>query len=158
MHRNHRGMYANRDLILCFIVFGNCKQLHRITKTTSNSNIGRRNLADALAVHITRHHIASKCDAGDDRYFCCCVQSLNICSWVGFGITECLSTSECVGVALTLFTHLCEDVICCAINNAENALNGLATQTFAQWAYEWNATTHCCLKQQVDTCIVCCSK
>ena len=145
-------MYA--QFYPCFGALGDAEQFNPIAEFFSINDVLCRQLADAFnrsRLKVDRH---TKCQRTHQGDFVRCVHTLNVKSWVGFGVAQFLRNFERIGKCPAFVAHLCEDEIGRAVDNSCNPLDAVGRQPFAQSFNHGNSTCNRRLKRHGHTFVL----
>ena len=152
VRRDHRGVDAHCDLGGGRILLGDGQQLDDVAEAAREGDVGRRDRADALAVHVAGHDLLPERDRGEDRGLGPSVEPLDVGRRVPLGEAQALRLGQRVGVVGPLLGHAGEDVVGRPVDDAHQSVDALAGQRLPQRPHERDAAADRRLEQQVPSC------
>ena len=108
------------------------KQLDAIAELIGGGEIGRRDRGNALHIDRALLDAGAEGERRQDRELLRGVVALDVEGRIGFGVAEPLRFLQAIGERQVLLLHLGEDVIAGAVEDAVDALHGIAGQALAQ--------------------------
>ncbi len=150
-HRHHRRVHAHGDVAGRRIDLGDPQQLDDVAEAFGHGDVGGRDPADALVVHVAGDDPRPERDRCHDRCLGAGVEALHIGSGVAFGEAECLGLGQRCAVLRSFLGHLGEDEVGRAVDDPHHTGDGLAAQALAQRTDDGDAAGHGRLEEQIDT-------
>ena len=111
---------------------GDAQQLDAVAEFVGSGEIGRRDRGNALDVDGILIDLAAESETGEQRQLLRGVEAFDVEGGIGLGIAQPLSVGETIGVRQPLLLHPRQDVIAGAIEDAVDAVDGVAGKPFAQ--------------------------
>ena len=104
--RHHRRVHADDDARSSSDELGDGEQLDDEAHLARGRDVVRRDVGDALAVHVVERHAGVEREPGEDRGLRGGVVALDVGGRVGLGVAERLRLGEHVGVVGAVLVHL----------------------------------------------------
>ena len=158
--RHQRGVYAQLNAFTGFFLciglptLCNTQQLDAVTQLLSVFDVLRAKPGDAFNIGLVKLHRHAKGDGRHQADFVRGVYAFNVKSWVGFGIAQRLRLLKHHVKIKRLVTHLAQNKIGSAVDDAGYPFNLVCTQAFTQRLDDGNTARHCRLKRNHHTFFV----
>ena len=122
--------------------FGNAQQLDAVAELFGIFDVGRAQLGNAFDIGPVKLHRNAERDGRHDGDFVRRVHALDVEGRVGLGITQTLGLFQSHIEIQPLVTHLRQDEVGGAVDDAGDPLNSVGSQPFAQRLDDRDATRH----------------
>ncbi len=139
--------------LAAFDLLGDREQLDDAARAARGGDVLRRDVHDALDVHVTRAHARVEREGGEDGGLRLRVVALDVGRRVGLGVTELLRLGEHVLQVGAGAVHLVEDEVRRAVDDAEHLRHPIARERLAQRTDERDGARDGGLVGQVDAVI-----
>ena len=130
-------------------VAGNAEQLDGFAHFLCVADVARLNIRDALGKHIVKSHAGMKGDRSHDGNFASCVIAFDVSGRVSLRVAEFGSLCQRFGKLHAVLCHAREDIIGCAVDNAHDFCDAVASQALLERMDNGNRTGNRCLKLQI---------
>ena len=141
MLRDERGMDTHLDAAVGALL-DDGEQLDLVAELVGAADVGQRDVADALHVDFVRAVPAAVCERGQDHGLVRGVESVDVERRVRLGITEPLGVLQDLLESEVFALHAGEDVVAGTVQNAEDAVDAVAHESFAQGLDDRDAAGH----------------
>ena len=145
---HHRGMHAHMHRAVRLA--RDSKQLDGVSEFARVSEVLRRQMRNAFAIHIGVGNAGAKGERGEDGEFVGGVYALDVVSGVGFGVSEFLRGGQRDAEVLPFLRHLGEDVVRRAVDDAVDADDVVRHEVAQQGRDDGRATRDARLEQHLD--------
>ena len=147
---HHRRVDADADLAAVPVDVDDGEQLDDVAESAGDVDVGERQVADPLVVHLAGDDLGARGDRRHDRRLGPGVEALDVGGRVTLGVAEALGLGEGGLVGHPLLGHLREDVVRRPVDDAHHPRDRLAAQALAQRPHDRDAPGDCRLEEQVD--------
>ena len=105
-------------------------------------DICRRQLGNSFGISLVKLQRNTERNGSQNRQLVCGINAFHVKRRVSFGVAQCLGFFQHIGKSPTFFTHLGQDKITGAINDAGQPVDTVASQTFTNGLDHRNTTSY----------------